>query len=429
MAMIRLLVGVTSLSAVIFLCGCPIYSDSSPGSVAVLCSGTLQDCPTESCTDSCIPWQCTWDSDCPNSGYSCVSAVCTVSGVDAALDCTTTGCGAGYVCKLANGTASCVELLVGGSEAGAVSPDAAADAGSLVDAARTDSRIDTGVANDADAVDASIDGGPAVDANAVDITAEDATEQDGPDSTSEVDGSATSESSAGDDAERGAEAGGAASCNADTDCVSSSDRCVDGQCVSPASLCSDGTQCVVSGDRCVDGICELPCSGSTPTGCPVGFACDTELGACSINPAPCAGSGSSTCPSGSVCVEQRCVAQCLPSEAGASCALPGQVCVNGGCIPDEAALFTCKNDGQTSQLANVCLNGSVCLHHDCYVECDGTADAGSPCADPSKTCREVTVAAGTYGVCAPPGGLGSDCDIAAMAPCASGHSCVDGYCK
>jgi hypothetical protein len=362
--------------------------------------------------------------------------------VDAGVDCSVAGCSAGYVCKLANGKLSCVELTVGSTDAAPL--EAAADAGLASDASRTDSRADAGGGTDAEAVDASMEGEVSVDADGVDGTADssvspdvissalDAMQQDGPGPDVAADASSVfAEAAVGDDGGdggRGAE-GGAPACNADTDCVPSSERCVDGRCVPPTSLCSDGTQCIASGDRCVDGVCELPCSGSSPEGCPVGYACDTALGACALNPSPCAGSGPSTCPSGSVCVEQRCVAQCLSSEAGPACGLPGQVCVNGGCVPDEAAMFSCRNDGQTSELANVCANGSVCLHHDCYVECDATDDGGSACADPSQACKEVTVAAGTYGVCAPPNGLGSECDLAEMVACPSGHTCVDGYCE
>ena len=76
------------------------------------------------------------------------------------------------------------------------------------------------------------------------------------------------------------------------------------------------------------------------------------------------------------------------------------------------------------QLANTCDPASVCLHHDCYVACDGD---GGGCA-PSD-CKQVTVTAGTYAVCATATTLGSDCDFATGATCPGTAVCIDGYCK
>jgi hypothetical protein len=103
--------------------------------------------------------------------------------------------------------------------------------------------------------------------------------------------------------------------------------------------------------------------------------------------------------------------------------------VNGGCIPDEGAVFTCTNDGQNGQVANSCDPTAICLHHDCYNAC-GQADGGSgTCADPSAVCKLVTTETGTYAVCATATNLGSDCDPAQGKGCAVGQVCIDGSCR
>jgi hypothetical protein len=122
-------------------------------------------------------------------------------------------------------------------------------------------------------------------------------------------------------------------------------------------------------------------------------------------------------------VESHCVPPCASAVGTAPCS-GGQVCVNGGCIPDETALFECKNDGQSGLLANQCDTTTICLHHDCYPACD--ADGGG-CG--TLECKQVTVKAGTYAVCAPHSTLGSDCDQAAGAACSDGGVCIDGFCR
>ena len=432
MAMKRLLVGLTSLGAAILLCGCPIYSDSGAESVAVTCQGALQDCPTNECTDSCIPWQCTWVGDCP-SGYACQQSACVPLG----SDCTTTGCADGYICKLSNGTPSCVVRPASGWEGDSSASSVPSDAGSSTDVSRIVVKADASVVPDAAALETSADSTYSPDSAPIDATsdvvrtADVSADGELESGLGEAGGDGALEASDGGVAEAAtdADSGATIDCNADSECAALSGRCVNGTCVPTSSLCSDGTQCNVPGFRCVDGVCEPPCSGSSPVGCPVGYACDTELGACSFNADPCTGSGPSTCPAGSVCVEERCVSPCVASEAGPACALADHVCVNGGCIPDEGARFACKNDGQSALLANACTTGSVCLHHDCYVQCEATAEGGGSCANPSWVCKEVTVAAGTYAVCAPSDGLGSECDVASMIGCPAGHLCVDGICK
>lgn len=393
----RMVLGATGLCAAIWLVGCPIYSNSTPASVPVLCGGVLNDCPSDECTDACIAWQCGWSGDCQD-GYACENAVCVV----ATPDCSTTGCADGFICKLAAGTASCVARNSDGG-ASLNNSDATSDANPSLDApAATEDAARPPLA-DATSTDSALP--PVADATS---------SNEASDSPEESDSSAIYEF----DSEAGSSV-----CNDDTQCASSSERCIDGRCLDVGSLCSDGTQCVVSGYRCVDGVCEPACSAVSP--CPLGYSCNTALGACALNPERC--SGAAPCPSGSVCVEERCVAPCAASGNPSNCPHGGEICVNGGCIPNEAASFSCKNDGESFELADTCAVGEICLHHDCYEACEITPDAGG-CADPTRVCKEVTVPTGTYTVCAPPNGLGSECDVAALSPCPSGHVCVDGYC-
>jgi hypothetical protein len=210
-------------------------------------------------------------------------------------------------------------------------------------------------------------------------------------------------------------------CNADGQCGGGGARCINGQCTPQSGLCSDGTQCS-SGESCVDGICTPQCAANNP--CPIGYGCDLTRGVCSLNSTVCA--VNSDCQGGTVCVEGYCVAPCVSGDAGPACP-NAELCVNGGCIPNQAATFTCKNDGYTGAVANTCDTQSICLHDDCYVECN--LDGGA-CADPSSVCKQVTIAQGTFAVCGPATELGSECDPAAGIFCpVAGTLCINGYCE
>jgi hypothetical protein len=393
----RALLGLVVLGVAAVLAGCPIYSNQSDYRV---CTGqSCYDCPDPSYSSMCVLWSCNTDSDC-GDGYTCAgNGTCTSSSGDdasAPSDCSVNGCPAGEVCKLVGGVASCVLF---GTTAGEDAGDATA---SQADAS-------------ADAVMGSSDASTEATAS-LDGATKDASYPDGGDTgVTSPDGSdGSSESSTLP------EASATIACNANGDC-SIGASCVDGQCTPSVQLCSDGSQCAVSGDSCVNGLCTPACSASAP--CPTGYACDFGLGLCDVNPSPCAGSGTSSCLGGSVCVESHCVPPCSAVDGGAACP-GGQVCVNGGCIPDQKALFACRVNGASGVLANICDPSSVCLHHDCYTECDGD---GGGC--PASQCKQVTVGADTYAVCATATTLGSDCDLAAGASCPSSGVCVDGYCK
>jgi hypothetical protein len=323
---------------------------------------------------------CGSSGDC-GPGYACspqgqcVAGIPYIPGEDASAP--ASGCGScplGYQCTLAGGELQCLpsEAL---EDASAINPE---DSGSVAPPHGGDASFSS---VDATAVDAAQDafGGP-----------------------------------------EGGTVGGL--CNADTQCVGSGAKCIDGQCTPQGQLCSDGTQCLVAGDSCVDGVCIPPC-GTGSTSCPTGYACDFNRGVCSVNPSVC--TATAQCQGGAMCVESRCVAPCAPLDAGAECSA-GQVCVNGGCIPDQQAQFTCQNEGSSGALANTCAAGSLCLHGDCYLACGG--DSGS-CAGAGETCKSVRIAKGTYAVCAGASNLGSECDPAVGDYCANAGVCIDGYCK
>jgi hypothetical protein len=214
-------------------------------------------------------------------------------------------------------------------------------------------------------------------------------------------------------------------CNSDAQCGGAGAKCIDGLCTPQSELCSDGTQCLVPGEMCVDGVCVPPC-GSCPQSS-YGYACDMPRGACSLNPSPC--SDTVPCLGGAVCVEERCVVPCSTTDGGPQCA-SGQVCVNGGCIPDQQARFTCRYDGKQGSVANSCDSTSYCLHGDCYPACNAE---GGACATPGDVCKAVQVTTGTYFVCAPATNLGSECNPAVGSYCPPSEAgpgvCVDGYCK
>jgi hypothetical protein len=397
----RLLFGVTILAGAAMLGGCPVYSNDRSCD-----SQRCYDCPAGSSPSNgvCVPYFCSSANDCPLGDVCDPTGACSVpTGGEDASGCGA-GCPTGYLCKLSGGQTQCVPQ---GAQDAATTFEAAASGSAE---AGTDPRRDAG-ANPFDAADEPL--GDAAERPDVASVGEASTADDA---------FAAVDAASPPDASGKNEAGVGASCNANAACPGRGAKCLDGTCKGEVELCSDTTQCVVAGAACVDGVCTPHCSVTAP--CPAGYACDFTRSVCALNPSPCEGSGPSTCEGGTTCVEGRCVAPCAPSEAGSGCP-SGQVCVSGGCIADEAVQFSCKNDGQSGLLANLCRDVDVCLHHDCYVEC--APDAGG-CADPTETCKEVTVGEGTYTVCAARATLGSECDPATGKYC-SGGVCIDGYCK
>jgi hypothetical protein len=381
----RLLIGIAIFGVAALLGGCPIYP--SQGNEYRVCQADgCYSCPDTSYSGGCIKWQCSQNSDC-GDGYVCNDeALCVAAPPDLeAGECSVDGCPDCCVCTQSGGQVRCVVAL--GGNGGGVDGSNAVDGGS---------HDDSGVRGDAaSATDSAISPGDA----AIPV-GDSATSGDATDAASSL-----------------------VPCNADGDCGGKGARCVDGACAAQVDLCSDGTQCVVAGYSCVDGLCEATCSGTLP--CPSGYGCDFTRGVCDLDPGACVGSGASTCQGGATCVDGHCVPPCSAGAEGAASCAGGQVCVNGGCIPDQAATFACLNDGDQGLLSNDCPTGFTCLHHDCYAACDVDASAGA-CG--SATCKDVTIETGTYGVCAAPGTLGSDCDPAQGKACASGV-CINGSCE
>lgn len=194
-------------------------------------------------------------------------------------------------------------------------------------------------------------------------------------------------------------------------------KCLNGSCVLPENQCSDTTQCR-TGLKCVDGVCTPSCAGGVP--CPIGYSCDTARGVCTGNPTPCG--GGNACTGDTTCVEDHCVQKC---DAQGRC--PGMlVCVNGGCMPDEKPQFVCDVEGQQDK----CAQGSICLHHSCYLGCD--ADAGPDAckaADTFNICKSVQTGSGTYSVCGSSSNLGPDCDPTQNKACTGALVCIDGFCR
>jgi hypothetical protein len=230
-------------------------------------------------------------------------------------------------------------------------------------------------------------------------------------------------------------------CTSDSACADAGTGylCLDGKCVAPSNQCTDTTQCPSIGsntEQCVQGACVPGCNPAGSNTCPTGYSCTPTgtSGVCTGNPTPCgaADGGVKTCGEGNTCVDEHCVPKCTGGDAACS---TGLVCVDNGCIPNQTPTFFCDKSGTADGTQDICKSGSICLHHECYISCDGTAaDAGGFCEKATGTmfpvCKAVTTSSGSHSVCATATNLGSDCDPTTTPPkdCTSGKICIDGYC-
>src|SRR5262249_49284546 len=131
-------------------------------------------------------------------------------------------------------------------------------------------------------------------------------------------------------------------------------------CKQPADQCWDQTTCV-AGDKCAAGKCTPACTKATDCAAGSGYTCDTNFGLCSKPVKPCnitndCGGAKTVCVAGA----------CVPRSSGPTCPA-GRDWSDNGCIPSQNATFICTTDGAQ----DVCANGSICLHHACYISCAG----------------------------------------------------------
>jgi len=351
----------------ILLAGCPVYED-----------GDGAGCVDQGCGDTDrAPRSCLGPQDCGANETCGDDSLCHVG------DCTFWGCSKGFACQAGEDhTVSCVPADPGGDVIWCANPD------------------DCAVG-----------------------------ETCAPDGTCKA-GSCDQLMSAGDQlgciygficvsdgATSGCQHENPAACGADVDCAGFGPGylCVSGICTAPADQCFDQTQCA-AGSKCVAGKCSSACGTAT---CPASYTCSTEHGLCSIPAKPCAITNDCGGPD-AVCVDGACV----PRSDGPNCAT-GTVWVENGCIPSQSPEFVCNQDG----VQDVCAEGSVCLHHSCYISCEGANANACVNQTPSlNQCKTVTTVSGSHKVCGSSENLGNECDP--LRPCEGpGKMCIDGFCK
>lgn len=361
------LFGLTATALPAVLGGCPIYSEDR-GQRVCLDNGQCYSCPGDYYSSQCYSASCGSTYDCPS----------------------------GYVC---NGYGSCVS---GGGVGVYTPPDAAGGGTSCTSPADCGSGQNCGTDDQCHPGDCSSSGCPSgyvckLSGGSLQC----------------VGSGGVKDGGAGDSSTPPVD------CHNDTECKHAGDKCLDGKCVAPADQCSDATQCP-NAEQCVQGVCTPSCDATKP--CPTGYTCDTNK-VCTGNPTPCgAAADAGTCAGNTTCVEQRCVDKC---GAGNTCS-GGLVCVDGGCIPDQKPQFACAQEGAK----DLCANGSLCLHHSCYIGCDPDAGATAcQSADRFNQCKQVQTSSGTYAVCGSATNLGTECDPTRNLLCTAGKVCIDGFCK
>ncbi|MGO9000065.1 MAG: hypothetical protein ACLQVI_42605 [Polyangiaceae bacterium] len=342
-------------AAVAVLGGCPVWSDN-PNAYRVCDGNTCWSCPADYVSDQCSPWGCNGNMDCPG-GYECgenntcvsmggpeydagvytpVDATapptscsqpgncpsgysCGAGGVCELGDCSVTGCVAGYVCELENGTLQCVLEST---------PPPPVDSGTP----------DSGVACQSNADCASTPGALCLDGTCV------------PPANQCYDG---------------------------TQCPTG-DQCVNGACTPSCggnTPCPTGYSCADIEDSSTSGVCTgnpTPCE-TNPTVCPTGTVCSQDHCV-----APCS---DGTCPTGDVCIQGGCVPNqepnffCTTDGVQDACA-SGSICLHHSCYiacnPDAGA-SACQSAAQFNECKPVAASGST------YYVCGSATNLGTQC--------------------------------------------------
>jgi hypothetical protein len=407
------------------LAGCPIYDDhdAAPSCYGGGCS--QPDTPTTSATTSNPGGACSSPSSCGTN------ETCGQDGQCHPGDCTFWGCVAGYSCEVdQNLGATCVpgggqggagqggSTPQGGSSAGGSSQGGASQGGSSQGGAAQGGAAQGGAAQGGAGGQGGAAPGPTYCGHPSDCGAGEVCAPDGTCKAGDCSKLGCIYGYLCDGPTKTCKAATPGACGADADCAAKGAGylCVDGVCTSPADQCWDQGQCP-AGDKCAGGKCVKQCS--VDGDCPSGFACDAGLGICSLAKQPC--KLTRDCGSASlVCVDGACVGRSDQN----TCADPGTVWVENGCVPTEKATFKCSGDG----VQDACAAGSLCLHHGCYIGC-----AADPAICPNNlpVCKDVTTASGTQKVCGSTQTLGGECDLTASPPktCGAGKVCIDGFCK
>lgn len=410
---------VTVFGAMTVLAGCPVFDDHGDGCDDGGCWTPSTSGAGGSNTTSGTGGSqgCTSPSDCLTNQTCGDDNQCHDG------DCTFWGCPSGYACQIADdGTASC--------EPGTSSTSSGVGGSGGATTTTTTTTSSTGGAGGATSTTTSSSGGAGGGSNVIycgnpkDCAAGSVCASDGTCHAGAC-------SDAGNDCIYGYTCQGDGTCassnpnacGSDADCANAGSgyACVSGVCTAPDDQCFDQAQCGAS-DKCAAGKCTPECTQDSD--CTGGYTCDTTKGICSNAAKSCTITNDCGGPT-EVCVDGACV----PRSNGGSCA-SGDDWVENGCIPSQKASFLCNTDGMLGDgQPGDCANGSICLHHGCYISCDAPNQSACDNQPTLDECKPVMSSSGTYSVCGSSDNLGGECDPTATDTCTSGEICIDGFCK